>query len=139
MGPGIIDVYKNRTDTGWPGGTFVSYKLTAGPASGKVIFLAENIDLNTSLHSKSVVSNGTILGTLVDASPDSESGWGIAGAGYTAEHACYVEGCDTALGSNFNDLLVCLKAPSGVPGKKGCCPSSAGFPTDWCTLLAAWQ
>ena len=29
MGPGTIDVFKNRNDTGWPGGTFVSYKLSA--------------------------------------------------------------------------------------------------------------
>ncbi len=139
MGPGTIDVYKNRTDTGWPGGTFVSYKISAGPALGKVIFLAENIDLDSNLHSGSVVYNGTILGTLVNASPNSESGWGISGAGYTAEHSCYTEGCETALGANFNDLLVCLKAPSGVPGTKGCCTSTAGWPSNWCALLAAWQ
>jgi hypothetical protein len=53
MGPGVVDVYRNRNDSGWPGGTFVSYKLSAGPASGKVIFLAENIDLDKSLHSGS--------------------------------------------------------------------------------------
>jgi hypothetical protein len=45
----------------------------------------------------------------------------------------------TALGQNFNDLLVCLKAPSGTKGTAGCCPSSAGYPSNWCTLLSAWQ
>jgi hypothetical protein len=139
MGPGTIDLYMNRNDTGWPGGTFVSYKLTAGPAAGKIIYLAENIDLNPALHSGSFVYSGTVLGTLVNASPDSESGWGVQGAGYTAEHACYTEGCNTALGSNFNDLLVCLKTPSGVPGTTGCCPSSAGYPSNWCALVSAWQ
>jgi len=139
IGPGTIDLYLNRNDTGWPGGTFVSYKLTAGPAAGKVVFLAENIDLNPALHAGSFVYGGTVLGTLVNASPDCEIGWGVAGAGYTAEHACYTEGCTTALGSNFNDLLVCLKTPSGVPGTSGCCPSSAGYPADWCSLLSAWQ
>jgi hypothetical protein len=117
----------------------MSYKLTAGPASGKTIFLAENIDLNTALKSGSYVFSGTILGTQVNASPESEIGWGVPGAGYTAEHSCYTEGCDTALGDNFNALLVCLKAPSGVPGPKGCCTSAAGYPTDWCTLVDAWQ
>ena len=140
MGPGTIDVYKNRTDAGWPGGTFVSYKLSAGPASGMIIYLAENIDLNPGLHSGSFVYSGTVLGTLVNASPDSESGWGVQGASYTAEHSCYVEGCSTALGSNFNQLLVCLNTPSGIPTSvTTCCPSSAGFPADWCSLLAAWQ
>lgn len=139
MGPGTIDQYHNRNDTGWPGGTFVSYKLTAGPASGKVIYLAENIDLDTSLHAGSYVYSGTVLGTLVNASPDSESGWGVLGAGYTASYSCYTEGCMTALGVNFNDLLVCLKAPSGTMGTSGCCTSTAGYPSNWCTLLDAWQ
>ncbi len=140
MGPGVVDVFHNRDDSGWPGGTFMSYKLTAGPASGKTIFLAENIDLDTSLHAGSYVFSGTVLGTQVDASPQSEIGWGVPGAGYTAEHSCYVEGCTTALGSNFNDLLVCLGTPSGIKeAANGCCTSSAGYASNWCELLAAWQ
>jgi hypothetical protein len=140
MAPGIVDVYHNRDDSGWPGGTFISYKVTAGPAAGKVIFLAENIDLNTALHSGSYVFSGTILGTQVNASPESETGWGVQGAGYTAEHSCYVEGCTTPLGVNFNDLLVCLKAPSGIKETStGCCTSSAGYPSNWCALLDAWR
>jgi hypothetical protein len=139
MGPGTIDLYRNRDDTGWPGGTFMSYKVNAGPASGREIYLAENIDLDTSLQAGSVVYNGTVLGTLVNASPDSESGWGVAGAGYTAEHSCYTEGCMTPLGQNFNTLLVCLKTPSGTTGTGGCCPQPVGYPSDWCTELSAWQ
>jgi hypothetical protein len=139
LGPGTIDLYRNRTDPGWPGGTFMSYKLSDGPASGKVIYLAENIDLNPALKSGSFVFNGTVLGTLVNASPDSESGWGVAGAGYTAEHACYIEGCTTPLGVNFNDLLVCLGAPSGITNAGGCCPAVTGWPTSWCSTLAGWQ
>ena len=139
MGPGIIDVYKNRDDSGWPGGTFVSYKLSAGPAAGQTIYLAENIDLDPSLQSGSFVYNGTALGTLVDASPDSESGWGVAGQSYTAEYGCYTEGCMTPLGENFNSLLVCLNAPSGTMGTGGCCAQPTGWPTDWCSLVTAWQ
>jgi hypothetical protein len=139
MGPGTIDFYANRTDTGWPGGTFVAYKLSAGPAAGRVIYLAENIDLDKNLKSGSFVFSGTVLGTLVNAFPNSESGWGVAGAGYTAEYSCYTEGCMTPLGVNFNSLLVCLKAPSGTKGTGGCCPQPSGWPTDWCTELAKWQ
>jgi hypothetical protein len=139
MGPGTIDVYKNRNDSGWPGGTFMSYKLSAGPAAGKEIYLAENLDLNPNLQSGSFVFNGTSLGTLVNASPDSESGWGVAGESITAEHSCYSEGCMTPLGANFNTLLVCLGTPSGTMGQGGCCPQPMGWPTDWCTPIAAWQ
>jgi hypothetical protein len=139
MGPGTIDVYYNRTDTGWPGGTFVSYKLSVGPAAGREIYLAENIDLDPHLHSGSFVYNGTALGTLVNAYPNSESGWGVAGQGITAEYGCYTEGCTTPLGTNFNTLLVCLHTPSGIPGQGGCCPQPSGWPSDWCTLLGAWQ
>ncbi len=139
MGPGAIDLYRNRNDSGWPGGTFVSYKLSAGPAQGKVVYLAENIDLNPALHAGSFVYSGTVLGTLVDASPNSESGWGVEGEGYTAEYSCYTEGCTTALGINFNELLVCLHAPSGIMEQTGCCPSASGWPTGWCNLLSGWQ
>jgi hypothetical protein len=139
MGPGTVDVYKNRNDSGWPGGTFVSYKVTAGPAMGREIYLAENIDLNPALQSGSFVYNGTSLGTLVDASPDSESGWGVAGESVTAEYGCYTEGCMTPLGVNFNTLLMCLGTPSGTMGTGGCCPQPTGWPTDWCTEVAGWQ
>jgi hypothetical protein len=140
LGPGTIDLYRNRTDTGWPGGTFISYKITAGPAAGKEIYLAENIDLSTTIKSGSYVFNGTVLGTLVDASPDSEIGWGLPGAGYTAEHSCYVEGCSTPLGFNFNDLLTCVKTPSGKStGVTGCCPAATGYPAAWCPLVDKWQ
>jgi hypothetical protein len=139
IGPGHIDVYKNRNDSGWPGGTFVSYKLSAGPASGLTVYLAENIDLNPALKSGSFVYNGTVLGTLVNAYPNSESGWGVPGAGYTAEHSCYTEGCTTALGVNFNELLTCIGSPSGIKGTSGCCTSTAGFPSGWCKLVDGWQ
>jgi hypothetical protein len=139
MGPGVIDLFRNRNDSGWPGGTFMSYKLTAGPASGKTIYLAENIDLDTSLKAGSFVFNGTILGTQVNASPESEIGWGVPGAGYTAEHSCYTEGCDTALGDNFNELLVAIGGVSGVKGPSGCCTSSMGYPSNWASLMSTWQ
>ena len=65
--------------------------------------------------------------------------WGVAGGGYTAEHSCYVEGCTTPLGINFNQLLTCLHAPSGIDNGGSCCPSSSGYASDWCTLLSDWQ
>jgi hypothetical protein len=140
MGPGTIDQYFNRDDSGWPGRTFVSYKLSAGPAAGRTIYLAENIDLDPSLQSGSFVYGGTVLGTLVNASPNCETGWGVAGERVTAEHGCYQEGCTTALGVNFNTLLVCLNTPSGIAGQQtGCCPQPSGWPTDWCSALATWQ
>ena len=142
LGPGTIDLYRNRDDSGWPGNTFLSYKITAGPAAGKEIYLAENIDLNTSLKSGSYVWSGTVLGTLVNASPDCEIGWGLPGAGWTAEHACYTEGCSTPLGFNFSDLLVCVKTPAGIPTTSTkCCPASdtTGYPSSWCPLIDKWQ
>ena len=139
IGPGTIDLFDNRNDTGWPGCTFASYKLSAGPAAGRTIYIAENIDLDTKLKSGSFVYSGTILGTLVNAFPNLESGWGVPGEGVTAEYGCYTEGCMTPLGVNFNKLLVCLKAPSGTTGTGGCCPQPSGWPSDWCTLLSAWQ
>ena len=139
MAPGTIDVFNNRTDSGWPGGTFVSYRVTVGPAAGKEIYLAENIDLNPSLQTGAFVYSGTVLGTLVNASPDSESGWGVPSESVTAEYSCYTEGCMTPLGVNFNTVLVCLGAPSGTTGTGGCCPQPTGWPSDWCTAITLWN
>jgi len=139
MGPGTIDVFNNRDDSGWPGNTFVSYVVSAGPAAGREIYLAENIDLNPALQSGSFVYNGTVLGTQVNASPQSESGWGVSGESVTAESNCYTEGCMTPLGVNFNTLLMCLGTPSGTMGTGGCCPQPAGWPSDWCTGVNGWQ
>jgi hypothetical protein len=40
-GPGVVIV--SDSNSGWPGGAFISYRLTAGPARGRVIFIAEHL------------------------------------------------------------------------------------------------
>jgi hypothetical protein len=41
IGTGVV-IYSSTT-TGWPGGAFISYKLSAGPARGAVIYVAEHL------------------------------------------------------------------------------------------------
>jgi hypothetical protein len=151
LGPGTVDLYANFSDAGWPGpgcgpGSFISYTLTAGPAAGKTIYLAENVGLAPNLAVGAFVYSGTVLGTQVDAQPESESGWGhsAGGAPLAADYGgfpCTTCDCDsTALGSNFNDLLVSLGTVSGIVTTgdlQGTMPT--GWPTDWPTLLATWQ
>ena len=65
----------------------------------------------------------------------------VDSTGVYVSYACdqAFEGCTTALGVNFNEILVCLNAASGIKETTGCCTSSAGYPSNWCALLSAWQ
>jgi hypothetical protein len=128
----------STTNSGWPGGTFIVYQLTDGPASGKYVYFAENCDnikVSTSPPNNTVTSD-TVICTMVDASPHIEIGWADGGSIGAAAAADVWVGHDsdsyyTAYGKNFSDLLHSLGAPSGIvhagAQKLGTLPS--GWPT----------
>lgn len=145
IAPGIIEVAE--CTSGWPGnncggvGAFISYRITAGPAKGKVVYLAENVKLNSALKPGSTVYSGTVLGRLVDESPNCETGWAIPyeDVALAQEYGGYNGSTSTALGINFNQLMTASGAPSGIDvgGKMGRLPPD--WPTDWKTLLHTWN
>ena len=62
------------TNSGWPGGTFIVYKLTAGPAAGKFVYMAENCN-NIQVAAPDTVTSNTVLCDMVNAAPNIETGW----------------------------------------------------------------
>ncbi|MDQ6784124.1 MAG: M23 family metallopeptidase, partial [Actinomycetota bacterium] len=127
IGDGVV---VSTTNSGWPGGAFIAIRLTDGPAAGDVVFEAENITPLVSIGQQ--VTANTVLGTLHNAYPNSELGWGSSraiGSALAPYYGGYIQGDSTALGVNFNQLLVKLGAPSGViqPTVDGTLPS--GWPT----------
>lgn len=119
----------NLYNSGWPDGTFISYRLAAGPAAGYVVYVAENVTPRVSKGQH--VTTNTVIGTLHNAYPNMEIGWSAnKGTGYAMCHVTYVEGHSTRCGMNMNKLLVLLGAPSGRRQKgylTGTLPP--GFPT----------
>ena len=66
-------VVLNTVGSGWPGGTFIAYQLTSGPASGLVVFAAEDIQPSVQVGDR--VTSSTVIGHMY-AGPDGiEMGW----------------------------------------------------------------
>ncbi|MGH9067227.1 MAG: hypothetical protein ACRD0J_07040, partial [Acidimicrobiales bacterium] len=124
LGPGVV---LDTAGPGWPGGTYIAYRLSAGPAAGKVAYVAE--DLRPRVHVGQSVTTSTVLGVMY-AGPDGiETGWGnpsgvpqAAGASQWGERSGSTG--STAYGVNFDRLLVSLGAPSGIlhPPVRGLLP-----------------
>jgi hypothetical protein len=117
IGDGVV---LNTTNAGWPGGAFISYRLEDGRAAGDVVYVAENVIPQVSVGQQ--VTPNTVVGTLIDAYPDLETGW--AAPPGTGESAAMAAGqwspsddsdsVPSAYGANFSQLLQSLGAPGGL-------------------------
>jgi murein DD-endopeptidase MepM/ murein hydrolase activator NlpD len=112
IGNGVV---RNTVGGGWPGGTFIAYQLTDGPASGLVVYLAEDVEPNVQVGQ--TVSSGTVIGQMY-AGPDGiETGWanGASLPDTMARDAGQFDGTDSsAFGVNFSQFLQALGAPGGI-------------------------
>lgn len=71
IGDGTV-VYSSAA-TGWPGGAFISYKLTSGPAAGRIVFVAEHLTGLT--RAGRTVRAGERIATAWPGYPWTEWGW----------------------------------------------------------------
>ena len=112
IGNGVV---RNTVGGGWPGGTFIAYQLTDGPASGLVVYLAEDVEPNVQVGQ--TVSSGTVIGQMY-AGPDGiETGWanGASLPDTMARDAGQFDGTgSSAFGVNFSRFLQSLGAPGGI-------------------------
>jgi murein DD-endopeptidase MepM/ murein hydrolase activator NlpD len=127
-------------DYGWPGGGWITYRLTNGPAAGLTVFLAEDVTPTVSVGEH--VTSDTVIAKMYDGGAGIETGWATAD-GSTAESQLSEAGgisgggpFPTEIGMNFEELLQALGVPAGnnrsdsAYGKR---PS--GYPADWPTAL----
>jgi murein DD-endopeptidase MepM/ murein hydrolase activator NlpD len=122
-------VVLSTVSSGWPGGTFVSYRLTAGRASGLVAYVAEDLVPLVTIGQE--VTPQTVLGTMYEGPSGIETGWADpAGNGNTmAGLARQFGGSNSAaFGINFSQLMASLGAPPGVM-QSG--PPVGVLPPDW--------
>ncbi len=126
IGDGVV---LSVTNSGWPDGTFIAYRLTDGPAAGLTVYAAEDILPSVTLGEQ--VTPSTVLGTMFEGPDGIETGWAsYAGTGATmAWGAGQFDGSNsTAFGYNFSQLLASLGAPPGVLQND---PATGNLPPGW--------
>jgi murein DD-endopeptidase MepM/ murein hydrolase activator NlpD len=126
IGDGVV----LSTGGDWPGGTFIAYRLTDGPAQGLVVYAAEDIVPNVQVGAK--VTANTVLGQVYAGPTGIESGWADGSAlGNTMArtYGQYNGSNSTAFGANFSRLLRALGAPPGTLQGQPTGVLPAGWPT----------
>ena len=121
---------------GWPGGGWITYRLTSGRAEGLSVYVAEDVtpDVTVGQH----VTSSTPIATMYNGGAGIETGWAMPD-GASAESQLAVAGAisgggpfPTRVGLNFEELLRSLgvpAAPNRADAPYGLRPS--GYPASW--------
>jgi len=122
---------------GWPGGGWITYQLTSGPAKGLSVYVAEDVTPTVSVGEQ--VTSSTVIANMYNGG-GIETGWAMPD-GSSAESQLAVAGgisgggpFPTQVGVNFDELLQSLGVPAGYnryDTAYGLLP--AGYPTSWPT------
>ena len=126
---------------GWPGGGWITYQLTDGPAAGLEVYVAE--DVTPTVQVGEHVSSSTVIAQMYNGGAGIETGWAMPD-GSSAESQLPVAGgvsgggpFPTAVGVNFDNLLIAL----GVPPANNAGQAAYGllppnYPTTWAAATA---
>jgi hypothetical protein len=132
LGDGVI-TNATADSSGWPGGGWITYRLTAGPDAGLVVYLAE--DVTPTVQVGQTVTSATVIANMFNGGAGIETGWATSD-GSTAESQMPEAGgisgggpFPTMVGLSFEALLRSLGVPAAPnadqPGN-GLLP--AGYP-----------
>ena len=139
IGDGVVT---NATgdSPGWPGGGWITYQLTDGPASGLVVYLAE--DVTPTVQVGQHVTPNTVIANMYNGSAGIETGWAMADSSSAESQLPAAGGISgngpfpTAVGINFEHLLEALGVPEspfdGSATPYGVVPS--GYPASYSSL-----
>jgi hypothetical protein len=120
---------------GWPGGGWITYRLTAGRAKGLMVYVAE--DVTPTVQVGEVVNSSTVIAHMYNGGAGIETGWAQPD-GSSAESQLPVAGgisgggpFPSTVGLNFEELLQVLGVPMSPFDRyfppSGLLPS--GYPT----------
>jgi hypothetical protein len=139
LGDGVVTNAQGN-NYGWPGGGWITYRLTDGPAAGLTVYVAE--DVSPAVQVGQQVTSSTVVANMYEGGDGIETGWAMA-SGFTAEsqlaEAGGISGAGpfpTDVGTNFDELLQALGVPAAnnrYDYPYGILPSS--YPSDWATAL----
>lgn len=122
----VLSVYNG----GWPGGTFITYRLTQGPAAGLAVYAAE--DIKPLVQVGQTVNSATIIGTVYEGFDGIETGWADpnqSGETMARRTGQFGGSNSTMFGFNFSQLLRSLGSPGGVLQNQ----PTGTLPPDWPT------
>ncbi len=126
-------------NSGWPGGGWITYQLTSGPAAGLQVYVAEDVTPAVQVGQK--VTSSTVIANMFNGSAGIETGWAMPD-GLSAESQLPVAGgvsgggpFPTEVGLNFDSLLQTLGVPAGPNyGESGYGTLPSNYPTSWASL-----
>jgi hypothetical protein len=121
---------------GWPGGGWITYRLTDGPGSGLVVYVAE--DVTPTVQVGQQVSSSTVIANMFAGGDGIETGWAQPD-GASAESQLPVAGgisgggpFPTVIGANFEELLQSVGVPAGNnSGQTAYGQLPANYPASW--------
>jgi hypothetical protein len=124
---------------GWPGGGWITYQLTDGPAAGLMVYVAE--DVQPTVQVGEHVTPTTVIAQMSNGPDGIETGWAMPD-GSSAESQLAAAGgisgggpFPTVVGLNFDELLVALGVPAAPnAGQAGYGVLPSGYPTAWTGL-----
>ena len=141
IGDGVI-TNATADSPGWPGGGWITYQLTDGPAKGLVVYLAE--DVTPTVQVGQHVTPNTVIANMYNGSAGIETGWAMADSSSAESQLPEAGGISgngpfpTAVGKNFAELLNALGVPlspfNGSAATYGVLPSS--YPGSYSELKA---
>ena len=139
IGSGVV-IQAKACCSGWPGGGWITYQLTDGPAVGEVAYVAE--DVTPAVQAGQKVTPGTVIGHMYNGSDGIETGWAMLDSGSAESQLSEAGGIGgagpfpTAIGMNFEDLLQALgvvAAPNAGDATAGMVPPR--YQIDWAKAL----
>lgn len=115
IGPGVVTQVV-QSGSGWEGGGYVEYKLTAGPYAGRYVYYAEGVTPTVSVGQ--TLTAGQPVATIIPGAPHGIElgfGSGVGESSYANQYGGgYSEGAATAAGVAFSNLISSLGGPAGV-------------------------
>lgn len=112
VGNGVV---LSTVNAGWPGGTFISYQLSDGPAQGLVVYAGE--DIYPLVQPGQSVTANTVIGTMYEGPDGIETGWADPsgdGESMANDYHQFSGRNSTAFGASFSSFLQSIGAPGGV-------------------------
>ncbi|MGI9005493.1 MAG: hypothetical protein ACR2FU_04710 [Streptosporangiaceae bacterium] len=139
IGAGVVTQAMGNNG-GWPGGGWITYELTDGPAVGEVVYLAEDVTPAVQVGQK--VTPDTVIGHMFNGGDGIETGWAMLDSASSESELPEAGGIGgagpfpTGVGMNFDNLLQALGVPAannaGDP-PSGLVPSR--YQIDWAKAL----
>jgi hypothetical protein len=125
---------------GWPGGGWITYRLTDGPAAGLSVYVAE--DVTPAVQVGQQVSSSTVIANMFNGGAGIETGWAQpdgASAESQLPEAGGISGggpFPTEVGLNFDELLQVVgvaAASNSIQSGYGILPPN--YPAGWTAAM----